>query len=248
MARRKLSDTGLYHITTRSAGQVALFEDDDDRRYYLRLIRQARNLVKARVIAWVLMTDHVHLVVDFGEEAQNISVFMHYVDARYTRYFNSKTKRSGTLFQGVFWSKPICSDEQLVATVHYIHMNPEAVGLAPMRSYRWSSYQEYAGKHWVVDTTLVLGVFGGFKAFDAYGGSPKDVVSQRRLHIGRNRDNEALEFALEQAGVSTSSELRALPRDQRNAVMRQLSGEGYTLREIARVFGIGPATVMRALR
>ena len=66
MPRRTLSETGWYHITTRSAGQIALFEDDADRKKYLALMKAALNETKASLIAWVLMTDHVHLIVDFG--------------------------------------------------------------------------------------------------------------------------------------------------------------------------------------
>ena len=65
MPQRKLSETGCYHITTRAAGKVALFEDDDDRKRYLRLLREARDAEGAKVTAWVLMTDHVHIVADF---------------------------------------------------------------------------------------------------------------------------------------------------------------------------------------
>lgn len=246
MPQRKLSETGCYHITTRAAGQVALFEDDDDRKRYLRLLREVRDAVKAKVIAWVLMTDHVHLVIDFGDSPSVISDFMHYIDARYTRYFNAKTERSGTLFQGAFWSKPILSDSQLVATVHYVHMNPEAAGVASMRTYRWSSYREYAGTHWVVDTSLVLGFFGSFESFDSYEGSGKDVVRKRRGE--EMQDGDVLALALDIAQVETSAELRALSRDLRNNVIQQLGERNITTRRIARTFGIGASTVARILK
>ena len=76
MPRRSLSESGYYHVVVRSAGKVALFEDDADRRCYLRLLKEAREKTGARIIAWVLMTNHVHLVVDFGESSSAISAFM----------------------------------------------------------------------------------------------------------------------------------------------------------------------------
>ena len=80
MPRRGLSESGYYHIVVRSAGKVALFEDDADRRCYLRLLKDARDKTGAHVIAWVLMTNHVHLVVDFGELPSSISDFMFSID------------------------------------------------------------------------------------------------------------------------------------------------------------------------
>jgi len=246
MVRRKLSETGWYHITTRSAGQIALFEDDDDRRKYLSLLKEASISSNARVIAWVLMTDHVHLVVDFGENPLEISSFMYAIDLPYSKYFNAKTGRSGTLFQGDFWSKPILTDKQLVATVHYVHMNPEKAGMASMRTYRWSSYREYAGMHWVVDTSTVLDSFGGFEQFDAFEGSSKDVV--RRTRRETLQDGDVLELALELARVETSDDLRKLPMDVRNRLISELSARGASARKIARTLGIGNATVSRLLR
>ena len=114
MPRRGLSESGYYHIVVRSAGKVALFEDDADRRCYLRLLKDARDKTGAHVIAWVLMTNHVHLVVDFGESPSSISDFMFSIDLPYSKYFNARTGREGTLFQGSFWSKPITDDAQLV--------------------------------------------------------------------------------------------------------------------------------------
>ena len=245
MTRRQLSETGYYHITMRTAGQIAMFEDDDDRRRYLRLLKDARDKFEVRVIAWVLMTDHVHLVMDFGERPAEVSTLMHGLDSAYSRYFNNKTGRSGTLYQDGFRSKAIHDDAQLMATVHYVHMNPQEAGICPMREYRWSSYQEYAGKKWVVDTTTILGLFGSFEAFDAYGASQKDVVT---WHGAIAQDEGVLARAIELAGVSSSAELRCLAKARRDEVVRELLAEGATMRKVARAFGIGASTVSRIAR
>ena len=245
MPHRTLSSTGYYHITSRSAGKIALFEDDEDRRHYLRLLKVAKEETAVSVLSWVLMTDHVHLVIDTGDDPSRISTFMHMINSRYTRYFNAKTGRVGTLFQGRYWSKPITSDAQLIATVHYVHMNPEAANICPMRTYRWSSYQEYLGKKWVVDTSTILGLFGSFESFDAYQGSPKDVV---RKYSHPNHDSDVLLRALSLAEVPTSDTLRSLPIDKRNAVIAKLSKEGFSIRQISRALGIGTTIVHRVIR
>ena len=245
MPRRVLSETGYYHVTNRSAGQIALFENDEDRRYYLRLLKMACDKTATTVLAWVLMTDHVHLVIDVGDVPERVSAFMFEIDSRYTRYFNAKTGRSGTLFQGRYWSKPILNDTQLVATVHYVHMNPERAGMSPMRSYRWSSYQEYLGKKWVVDSSVVLGLFGSFELFDAYQGSLEDVV---RRYRHANNDELVLSRACDIAGVTSSSLLRSLPNRERDKVVVRLSEEGFSVRQISRAMGIGVSTTYRIVR
>ena len=250
MPRRSLSESGYYHVVVRSAGKVALFEDDADRRCYLRLLKEAREKTGARIIAWVLMTNHVHLVVDFGESSSAISAFMSKVNWSYSKYFNARTGREGTLFQGGFWSKPIADDAQLIATVYYVHMNPETAGIAPMREYHWSSYQEYAGTHWVVDTSVLLGYFGSFEAFDAYEGSPRDVVwdATRLDNDTRLQDEDALALAMRLAGVKTSSELRGINRPKRDEIIHLMSNHGVSGKTIARTWRLGTSTVSRILR
>lgn len=115
-----------------------------------------------------------------------------------------------------------------------------------MRDYHWSSCQEYAGTHWVVDASTVLVYFGSFEAFDAHQGNPDNVVRDRP--DVRPQDDEILAHAMKLAGVSTSSELRSLPRPRRNELIRTLSRQGVRGKLIARTFGIGTSTVSRVLR
>ncbi len=64
----------------------------------------------------------------------------------YTKTFNANHDRDGPLFRGRYWSRVITTDEQLVATVDYVHHNPVEIepGIVPSE-YRWSSGPAYAG-------------------------------------------------------------------------------------------------------
>lgn len=64
----------------------------------------------------------------------------------YTKYFNTKNKRVGSLFQGTFKAVPIESDEQLMHVSRYIHLNPYVSGLTQdLKLYPYSSYLSYIG-------------------------------------------------------------------------------------------------------
>lgn len=244
MPIRRKGETGYFHATVRSAGKIPLFEDDEDRKAYLRIMRAARDAADVRILAWVLMTDHVHIIIDCKDNPESLSSFMYFLDKKYSVLFNKKTGRSGHLYKGSFWSKPISTDSQLIATVHYVHMNPEKAGIAPMRTYRWSSYQEYAGKRWVVDTSTILTMFGSFEDFDAYKGSSENAVRQQRR--ASHTDEEVLALALEYAGCSSSDELRSLQIAERNRIIKALRADGVAVAPIARVFGVGISTVSRS--
>ena len=241
--KREVSSTGLYHVITRGVGHMILFETDSDRRYYLKILKKYRDELGVRVFAWILMDNHVHLIVDVGE-GNLPTALMRRIDVAYSKYFNSKTGHVGHVFQGDYGSIPISCDEQLMATVDYIHRNPERALISSMESYRWSSFQEYAGKLYVVDTSLVLALFGSVENMLVFHARSEDVV-----RIGQSMsDDEVLALALELGGVSVSGELRGLARKRRNDLICRLNAKGIRGSQMSRVLSVGEATISRVLK
>lgn len=241
---REVSESGFYHITQRGNARTLIFESDDDRRQFLRILKRLRDEMSFRVIAWVLMDDHFHLVVD----AHNVdlSTFMHRLERAYVSYFNRIHERDGHLFQGSFFSRPIKTAEQLAATVHYVHQNPEAARICRADEYRWSSLQEYLGKHFVVDTACMLDYFGGLDGMLGYVGDVDEVV----LSYGGKRcmgDAEVLELAKDLLGPNALRVLRSSERFSRNRAIRALSRNRVPKSQIARLSALGVQTVSEIL-
>lgn len=85
---RTLSETGLYHVTQRGTAHGLIFESDDDRRQFLRIIKKYRDELGFRVLAWCLMDDHIHLVLDIPN-----TDITHVMNASTLRTPNTSTKR-----------------------------------------------------------------------------------------------------------------------------------------------------------
>lgn len=97
------------------------------------------------IVAWTLMPNHFHLILVETLE-RGISRFMQKISNSYTKYFNAKNERSGSLFQGVFKHVEVKSEEQLFHLSRYVHINPTAAGLVDifgLKDYPWSSFSEY---------------------------------------------------------------------------------------------------------
>jgi len=95
------------------------------------------------IICYCLMPNHFHLLLKQVRE-KGISEFMSKISNSYTKYFNTKGKRTGPLLQGDFKSVHIGSTEQLIHTHRYIHINPkEGFLVKNLQDYKWSSYLEY---------------------------------------------------------------------------------------------------------
>lgn len=98
------------------------------------------------LVAFALMPNHFHLIVKELDEG-GISTYLQRIEISYTKYFNTKYRRSGYLLQGPFQSVHIDSNEQLLHLSAYIHKNPAEL-LAwknKERFYPWSSYQDFIG-------------------------------------------------------------------------------------------------------
>ncbi|MBI3486527.1 transposase [Candidatus Daviesbacteria bacterium] len=95
------------------------------------------------IISYCLMPNHFHLLLKQLKDG-GIQEFIRKISNSYTKYFNTKHKRVGPLFQGNFKAKDIETDEQLVHVSRYIHLNPFVAGLTNnLENFPYSSYQEY---------------------------------------------------------------------------------------------------------
>ncbi len=99
----------------------------------------------AEVVSYCLMPNHFHLLLKQVND-NGITAFLSKLSNSYTKYFNTRYKRIGPLFQGSFKAVRIESDEQLLHVSRYIHLNPLIDYLAKdIRAYTYSSYLEYLG-------------------------------------------------------------------------------------------------------
>lgn len=175
-----------YHIYNRGNSKQKIFLDDKDRERFLKLLYLCNSklridfkndIVKRKINAWdfekgesivnigawVLMPNHFHLYVTPKTEARlpsgnAITDFMHRVLTAYSKYFNARHHRTGSLFEGKFKSVHVESDVQAKYLFSYIHLNPVKLidskwrewGIKNKRevveflnSYKWSSYLDY---------------------------------------------------------------------------------------------------------
>ena len=134
----------LWHVTSRGNERKDIFRDDVDRERFLQILAETVLRFGWRLLSWVLMSNHYHLVIQTPEA--NLSRGMHWLNARYAQGFNRRHERIGHLFQGRF--KGILVDKQsyLQELARYVVLNPVRAGLVDHPAeWRWSSYRETAG-------------------------------------------------------------------------------------------------------
>jgi len=129
------------HVIQRGNDRRPVFFAEEDYRKYLETLRQVAEETGCHIHAYVLMTNHVHLLVTpSGQE--NLSLMMQSLGRQYVSYINRLYQRSGTLWEGRFKSALIDSEQYLLACSRYIELNPVRAGMVKgPGEYQWSSYR-----------------------------------------------------------------------------------------------------------
>ncbi len=147
MARlSRLSLPGFaHHVMQRGNNRQAIFATAADYQFMLDLINENARKFGIAIHAYVLMSNHFHLLVT-PETAQGLPLMMQALGRRYVRQFNALQGRSGTLWEGRYRSALIQSERHLLNCMVYIDLNPVRAGLvAQPQDYPWSSFGRFAG-------------------------------------------------------------------------------------------------------
>lgn len=143
MARKPRFDlVGVpQHVIQRGHNREPCFYAKEDYQRYRRDLQEAAERSRARIHSYVLMTNHVHLLVT-PEQAYSITHMMQDLGRKFVRYMNRRYRRTGTLWDGRFKASLIETEPYLLTCMRYIEMNPVRAGMVVHPGeYRWSSYR-----------------------------------------------------------------------------------------------------------
>jgi len=128
------------HAIQRGNNRQAVFFDDSDYQLYLDWLMLAAEKYSCRIHAYVLMTNHVHLLVT-PENSDSLSRMFQYVGRFYVSYVNNTYGRTGTLWEGRYKASLVEEESYLLSCYRYIELNPVRAGMVKrIEDYPWSSY------------------------------------------------------------------------------------------------------------
>lgn len=156
---------GCYHVTLRGNHQQPIFQDDADRRLLHRIVARAIERFSVRVHAYCWMTNHIHLLVQVGQDP--LAHPMRQIAAEFARAMQARVPTTGHFFERRYHAVLVEVETYLKALVRYIHLNPVEAGMVrDPAQYPWSSHCAYLGRQtepWLT-TNFVLGHFGTNRA------------------------------------------------------------------------------------
>ena len=248
------SERKIYHVILKGVNGQELFFEDRDRYKFLELLKQTKAKYFYEIYAYVLMSNHIHLILLDKED--RISQIMHRICMIYAIYFNNKYERTGHLFQNRFKSKNINTERYLITLQRYIHKNPQKDGICKMENYRWSSYQEYLSFSKVVNTEFILNIFCkdnrniAVKRFIEYNKIDDNDCGVDELEIKKNlTDEEAIIEIKRKLKIENLMLISNLNKKVRNEKIRQINEiRGVSSKQISRILGIHIRTIQRVIK
>ncbi len=136
--------TGIFHLISRIVGNEFLIAGPAERLYYLRLLAAAAAKTDTRILAWCLMSSHVHLVVRAGREP--LFRLMKSVHSGFGNWLNRRLKRKAPVFADRYKSILVDEEAYLFELIRYVHNNPVRAGLvADPADSEWTSHRAYLG-------------------------------------------------------------------------------------------------------
>lgn len=203
-----------HHVTQRGNGRAQTFFQNADYALYRDLLAESCAAADVEVWSWVLMPNHVHLVL-VPHDADGLRRALAPVHRRYAGHVHARLKRTGHFWQGRFGCVAM-DEEHLVAAIRYIALNPVRAGLVGRPAdWRWSSTAALLGRGGD-GLTRADGVCSRIPDFAALLAGAEDEERTRRLRkaetVGRPVGSEAFLARLEAASGRTLAPGRRGPR------------------------------------
>jgi putative transposase len=128
-----------HHVTQRGNNRSTVFFNDEDRWFYINVLRRYSQKYRLEIWAYCLMGNHVHLLTVPKDEF-SLARGMGLTNMVYTQYLNRRLGNSGRVWQNRFFSCAVEKETYLWSVARYIENNPVKAGLMEKaEEYRWSS-------------------------------------------------------------------------------------------------------------
>lgn len=266
------NDNACYHVTARGDRRSTIFRTDSDRLSWLALLAETCKRFDFVVLAYCLMGNHYHLVVQTRKG--QLSRGMRYLNSNYSQYFNRQHGLVGHVFQGRYHAVLCQESEYLMELLRYTVLNPVRAGLViHPRHWLWSSYLPMIGAidppEWLQHDAM-LTRFGAdresaIRAYEAFvlngiGQESPFRAVKHQLFLGdeefcerlarRDLPGTPMEFNRSQrrAVVLPLADYFARYPDRKEAMAKAYLSHTYSMAEVAEYANVSVRTVSRAVK
>ena len=236
---RVFSESNLYHIVLKGINSQQLFFENNDYVLFLKEFKKACNTYNAKIVAFCLMSNHIHLLLKF-EDSNDMPLLFKSFGASYVYKYNRQHNKTGKLFNGRYYSKPINDDSYFYTVIKYIHYNPVKAGICSgLEDYEWSSYNDYIYlKNGFTDVEYLKTILNDKEFEEIHIKSDKDLIDFFTI-------NNSIHAIDDDSIIAYYNELKE--RFGKEETIRVLKQSGVSVNKMEKVLNI-PRTMIKKHR
>ena len=158
VAREKFK-SGFFHIIIQGINKEYIFKTEENKKQFMFFMKKYYHEYQIKIIAYCIMDNHAHFII-YSEDINQISAYMHKINAIYAIDYNKKNNRVGYVFRDRYKSQYIYDRDYLLKCIKYIHLNPvKAKMVKKEEDYKYSSYQDFVNKQGYIDDFIIKLIF-----------------------------------------------------------------------------------------
>ena len=143
LARKSYKGEKLFHVMVQGINKETIFSKERERYEYIKLLRQYEKEYQLSIIAYCVMANHVHLLID-TIDVEELTRYMHKLNTTYAIYYNKNNDRVGYVYRDRYKTQIIENQRHLYNCIIYIHNNPVKASLCgTAEQYKFSSYKQF---------------------------------------------------------------------------------------------------------
>ncbi len=259
---RILNCGALYHIIQRGNNKNYIYEDILDKKMFFKLLIKAKDKFDFKVLYYVLMDNHYHMIVEAGETP--ISKAFQWFNMLYSKYYNKRYNRTGSIYGGRYNSTLISETRYYYQLIKYIAYNPVKAKIVNNAcDYLWSAHiSVLTGNKSVIDIDRMLSFFPGpkSKALNQYIELvEKEIEIRSDFGFDTNKEDQkivnSLNYLLESLNYSDKV-LKKIKlgdksqniKSERDEFIKVAYESGFTINEIARYTSFSYEGIRKILR
>jgi len=261
----------LYHVIQRGNNREFVFDNDNEKNYFLRKLIYCKKHLDFRLYGYVIMGNHYHLILQ--TLTNPLHKIMHHVNSSFARHYNHCKERTGHVFEGRYKAILVQNERYAVTLLRYVHQNPVRGEICKnVWEYPWSSDVYYRkNQPGFIDIDLILDIFSdnrkkaiaSYKAFvqkgETHDYSSVSVVGDEDFiaeHSSKgDKAGEGLDEILRGTGVS-AKEFELIKNGSRRRDLtaykkvfaREAHKQNYTKRQIAQHISLSESNMSKMLK
>lgn len=246
------SKTLTQHVGLKGHDSMSIFLEEEDRFKFIKSITQACEKYDVDLLVYVLMDNHVHLIL--RGEIENFQFVFESVGATYARWFNRKYGLKGGFWEQRYYNLPIQSREQFLRTAAYIFNNPVQAGLVSKpQDYQWSNFCEIRDRKCekqlleIIDELVNVGYLIAYTISESKRKIADKDAKELELIRGRRVCDRELINVIRDYGGQMADGIAHLKKEKWREIIAKLWNLGANAFQIARVTRISSYFVRRTV-